>query len=90
MSISANEPTADQDCTNEAVTYGFKTARKGPIVEPDGFRFSSIMSSVVDQLVVAEQARTGHDAATVRRGFRREWEEVIAEWAEKKQREVGA
>lgn len=54
-------------------------------VEPDALEIPPLLTSVIDELIEAEQRRTGEPAHVVRMRFRQEQLDAIAEWAAGKQ-----
>ena len=54
-------------------------------VEPDVLAIPYLLSTIIDELIEAEQRRTGEPANTVRARFRQEQIDAIAAWAAEKQ-----
>lgn len=84
MQSSADESGSAQSCTSEERS----TPRKNRVVEPDALWLPSILSSVIDENVTEENAKTSETAEAIRRRYKREMLGVIAEWAADKQREL--
>jgi hypothetical protein len=82
-----------QSETNGAATQrgtenqGTGVQRRGDI-EPDVLRIPTVLTSVIDRLLQDEQRRTCESTASIRRRYKQEQLDALAEWAAKKQAQL--